>query len=229
MPRSGPSTGEQHLLNQARAIGRPRRPRPQAVGHTHKRLGQGDGIGLEIADGFEVLAGHTRPLMMHQGVERQDGTDGGDAVRCEGRSRGQGPAVGPANCPVTACAAPDPVAVAIEHIEGLSEQQLIDAIRSRIGTFLDIDNGHRAVHGAERPIGRTAHKPFQPQLGQVGPGEHGARIKGCGNGQAMARAVGPALSHTKPKAPLTGLFFLAGYRGYQAPGLSIPGLDISTG
>ena len=69
---------------------------------------------------------------------------------------------------VAARPAPGPPVAAVQDVEGLAEQQLIDSlapIRPEIG------HGDPAMHGLDRTIGRRAHQPFQRLFGEVGAGQ----------------------------------------------------------
>ena len=176
MAGAGEAAGVEGLLDQARAVGGGRRSGPEAVRHAEQAFGDGDGIGLEGADRGEVVGRHLGRVG-DKGVQRQGGGDGGDPVGRQPGARLQGRGRNPADESVAAGAAPEPVALLVEDVEGLTENELVDALRGRVGAGVNVSEGHGGVHGANRPVGPGAHEPLQRLLGQVGPCERGAGIR----------------------------------------------------
>lgn len=146
-----------------------------------------DGVCGEIADVGRAVIGSR-----DQGVERQVRTDGFDTMGGKGRSRREGGSLDPADDPVATRAAPKAVASAVEDVEGLAEDELVNRMIAGLSVGMQVRDGNRAMHRPDRPEGGGADNAFQRLLGQIGPGERGARVQNGGDfSQAWARPVEP--------------------------------------
>lgn len=185
--RRGAAARVESLLHQTTAIGSPGGAAAQSVRHAQKAPGDRDGVASEFADIGCVLIG-----CGDQGVERQVRIDGFDALGRKRRAFSEGGRSDPSHHAVPARAAPEAIAAAVEHIEGLAEDQLVNGMIAGRRVGVDVRDGGRAMHGPDRPEGRGAHNAFQRLIGQIGPGERGAGVQnGGGFSQAWARPVEP--------------------------------------
>ncbi|MNJ52723.1 hypothetical protein D3C77_480730 [compost metagenome] len=131
-------------------------------------LGHGDEVALEIAHGLKVGVRHPLGLLIDQGVQRQGGRNGGDPTRRPGGAGRQGVQGDPADHAVAPRPAPGAhLAVlglaALQHVEGLAEQNLVDA---RVGLRQDVDDRQAAMHGLGPAVGLGPHQPLQRLFGQ---------------------------------------------------------------
>ena len=185
--RCGAAACVERLLHQTTAIGSPGTATAQPVRNAQKALGDSNGVVSKFADIRCALIGRG-----NQGIKRQVRINGFDAMGRKRRTVGEGGRSDPAHDPVPPRPAPHTVALAVEHIEGFAEDQLVDGMIGGRDIGVDIRDGSRAMHRSHRPEGRSAHDAFQRLLGQIGPGERGARVQnGGGFSQAWARPVEP--------------------------------------
>ncbi|OGN42191.1 MAG: hypothetical protein A2623_12000 [Caulobacterales bacterium RIFCSPHIGHO2_01_FULL_70_19] len=159
--------------------------------HAEQAFGHGDRIALEGPDRPQILT----VGLGHQRVERQGGSDDGDTGAGEGRALGQDGSIDPADDAVAAGLSPDPLAPALQHVEGLAEDQFVDRFGA-LGVAMNVGDRCSAAHRPRRPVGGGVHQPLQRLLGQIGPGESGAGIEiggGCGQTRLvrLSRNNGP--------------------------------------
>jgi len=161
--RAGPAAGQQSLLHQARAVRLQRGTGAQGVRAAQQALGHRYQVALERADGLQVAVSQALSVVADQGVQRQGGGNRSDAARRQGRAGRQSLQRNPAHHAVATRPAPGAILTALQHVEGLAEQQLIDAL-----TIVGDDVGDRqaAVSGIGPAIGLGPHQAFQRLLGQ---------------------------------------------------------------
>ncbi|OYX14010.1 MAG: hypothetical protein B7Z09_11780, partial [Brevundimonas diminuta] len=126
--RAGPAAGQQSLLHQARAVRLQRGTGAQGVRAAQQALGHRYQVALERADGLQVAVGQALSVVADQGVQRQGGGNRSDAARRQGRAGRQSLQRNPAHHAVATRPAPGAILTALQHVEGLAEQQLIDAL-----------------------------------------------------------------------------------------------------
>lgn len=159
------------------------------MGHTQQTFGHLDRNGGKDPDRGQAVG---LPGINHQGIERQGGVHGADTMGRPGSALAEGRGVDPADHAVTTGPAPQALALPVQNVEGLTEDQLIDRFVTCRCLSMEVCDPDPAIHRSNSPECRGPDEPLQCLFGQIGPGEGETDIKGGGGGgQSWAGPVKP--------------------------------------